>query len=195
MIRPCCWGSFSTPGTTRRVIPTLPDNSSWAAGGTLEPFRTSGSLSLAAPSSSGLPLLLAGDVGGWAVAEQQIYRVPNTDDRGIGIFGRISSAPADRNLIDLYVDTGIEFIGLSDKRPDDKFGIAAAYAHISRRAQQLDNDYRHFVSPDWPQRSFDSRPSINTRFARDGRCSRTFSTSSIQVAGRQLRWELFQANP
>jgi porin len=110
---------------------------------------------LAAPLSSGLPLLLAGDVGGWAVLEQQIYRVRNTDDRGIGIFGRISGAPADRNLVDLYVDAGIEFIGLSDKRPDDKFGIAAGYAHISRRAQQLDNDYRNFVSPDWPQRAFE----------------------------------------
>jgi hypothetical protein len=51
------------------------------------------------------------------------------------LFGRISGAPADRNLIDLYVDGGLEFIGLSDKRPDDKFGIAAGYAHISKRAQ------------------------------------------------------------
>ena len=115
----------------------------------------SNGVSLAAPSSSGTPLLLAGDIGGWAVFEQQIYRVPNTDDRGIGIFGRVSGAPADRNLVDLYADAGIEFIGLSDKRPDDKFGIAAGYAHISRRAQQLDNDYRNFVSPDWPQRSFE----------------------------------------
>ena len=90
-------------------------------------FASNG-VSLAAPSSSGAPLLLAGDIGGWAVFEQQIYRVPNTDDRGIGIFGRISEAPADRNLIDLYMDAGIEFIGLSDKRPDDKFGIAAGYA-------------------------------------------------------------------
>ena len=81
--------------------------------------------------------------------------MPNTDDRGMGIFGRISGAPADRNLVDLYIDAGIEFIGLSAKRPDDKFGIAAGYAHISRRAQQLDNDYRNFVRPDWPQRSFE----------------------------------------
>ena len=117
-------------------------------------FASNG-VSLAAASSSGTPLLLAGDIGGWAVFEQQIYRVPNTDDRGIGIFGRIAGAPADRNLVDLYVDAGVEFIGLSDKRPDDKFGIAAGYAHISRRAQQLDNDYRNFVSPDWPQRSFE----------------------------------------
>jgi porin len=115
----------------------------------------SNGVSLAAPTSSGEPLLLSGDTGAWAVFEQQIYRVPHSDDRGIGVFGRISGAPADRNLIDIYADGGLEFIGLSEKRPDDKFGIAAGYAHISRRAQQLDNDYRNFVSSTWPQRSFE----------------------------------------
>ena len=81
--------------------------------------------------------------------------MPNSDDRGIGFFGRISGAPADRNLIDLYADAGVEVIGLADNRPDDKFGIAAGYAHISKRAQQLDSDYRNFVSVTWPQRSFE----------------------------------------
>jgi len=96
-----------------------------------------------------------GDIGAWGVFEQQIYRVPNSDDRGVGVFGRVAGAPTDRNLIDLYADAGVEFIGLSDKRPDDKFGIAAGYAHISKRAQQLDNDYRTFVNVFWPQRSFE----------------------------------------
>lgn len=111
--------------------------------------------SLAAPTSSGQPLMLSGDIGGWMVFEQQIYRVPHEDDRGIGVFGRLSGAPADRNLIDLYADTGIEFIGLSDKRPDDKFGIAAGYAHVSKRAQALDADYRALINPNWPLRSFE----------------------------------------
>jgi porin len=102
----------------------------------------SNGVSLAAPGSSGRPLLLSGDVGGWAVFEQQIYRVPHSGDRGIGVFLRTAGAPADRNLIDLYADAGIEFIGLSNARPDDKFGIAAGYAHVSKRAQALDTDYR-----------------------------------------------------
>jgi porin len=117
-------------------------------------FASNG-VSLAASTSGGESLQLAGDIGAWGVFEQQIYRAPNSDDRGIGIFGRISGAPADRNLIDLYADAGVEFIGLSDKRPDDKFGIAAGYAHISKRAQQLDGDYRTFVNSTWPQRSFE----------------------------------------
>jgi porin len=115
----------------------------------------SNGVSLASPTSSGESFQLSGDIGGWGVFEQQLYRVPNSDDRGIGIFGRISGAPADRNLIDLYADAGVEFIGLSDKRPDDKLGIAAGYAHISKRAQQLDGDYRTFVTPTRSQRSYE----------------------------------------
>lgn len=95
----------------------------------------------------------SGDTGAWAVFEQQIFRVPHSHDRGIGVFGRISGAPADWKICsDLYADAGLEFIGLNDKRPDDKLGIAAGYAHISKRAQQLDVDYRNFVSSTWPQR-------------------------------------------
>ncbi|TYL70339.1 carbohydrate porin [Bradyrhizobium cytisi] len=115
----------------------------------------SNGVSLASPASSGEPLMLSGDIGGWAVLEQQIYRVPRSDDRGIGVFARISRAPAERNLIDLYADAGLELIGLSDARPDDKFGIAAGYAHVSKRAQALDADYRALVRPDWPTRNFE----------------------------------------
>jgi porin len=115
----------------------------------------SNGVSFAAPGSSGEPLLLGGNIGGWAVFEQQIYRVPHSDDRGIGVFARAAGAPADRNLIDLYADAGVEFIGLSDDRPDDKFGIAAGYAHVSKPAQALDADYRTLVNPNWPSRNFE----------------------------------------
>ncbi|WP_311982632.1 carbohydrate porin [Bradyrhizobium japonicum] len=46
-------------------------------------------------------------------------------------------------------------MGLRDDRPDDKFGIAAGYAHVSRRAQTLDADHRRLVNPNWPIRSFE----------------------------------------
>jgi porin len=63
------------------------------------------------------------------------------------------SDPPARNLIDFYADGGIEFIGLSDQRAKDKFGIAAAYAHVSSRARALDNDFRQLMGPDWPLRT------------------------------------------
>jgi porin len=68
----------------------------------------------------------------------------------------VSSSPRDRNLIDFYADGGVEFIGLSDRRPKDKFGIAAGYAHVSSRARALDFDFQQQMGPSWPRRSFES---------------------------------------
>jgi porin len=90
------------------------------------------------------------------VVEQKIYRVDNDDDRGIGLFARVSSSPSDRNPIDFYADGGVELIGLSDRRPKDKFGIAAGYAHVSSRAHALDVDFAQLMGPSSPLRSFES---------------------------------------
>ena len=59
------------------------------------------------------PGSLRGDFGIYSVFEQKLYRVGADDDRGIGIFARASYSPPDRNLIDYYADTGLEFVGLS----------------------------------------------------------------------------------
>ncbi|MDI3566929.1 carbohydrate porin [Bradyrhizobium sp. Arg816] len=115
-------------------------------------FDTAG-LSLADPASSGTAAGHSGDYGLYAVFEQKLYRVGKDDDRGIGVFARASYGPSDRNPIDLYADGGLEFIGLSHARPHDKFGIAAAYAHVSRRAQALDRDFRSINGPRWPLRT------------------------------------------
>ncbi len=117
-----------------------------------ERFDVNG-LSLANPASNSIPANLSGDFGLYAVFEQKLYRVGHDDDRGIGIFGRAAYSPPNRNLIDLYADAGLELIGLSDRRPHDKFGIAAAYAHVSPAAQALDEDFRQFFGPFWPKRS------------------------------------------
>jgi porin len=128
----------------------------WRNFGAFSDLRyASNGVSLASPASSGTPAMLSGDFGVWGVVEQQIYRVPESDDRGIGVFGRVSSSPTDSSLIDLYADAGVEFIGLSEARPNDKFGVAAGYAHVSRRAQALDADLRVLMGPPWPQRSFE----------------------------------------
>jgi porin len=71
------------------------------------------------------------------VFEQKLYRVGKNVDRGIGIFARIAYSPSDRNVIDFFADGRIEFVGLSDRRPKDKFGLAAGYAYVSSRARLL----------------------------------------------------------
>jgi len=113
-------------------------------------------ISLANPLSGGVPASLSGNFGVYSVIEQKLLRVANSDDRGVGIFARISSSPSDRNLIDLYTDGGVEFIGLSDRRPNDKFGLAIGYAHVSSRARALDIDFQQFVGAGWPTRSFEA---------------------------------------
>jgi porin len=105
------------------------------------------------PAGSGTPATLSGDYGVWAVAEQQVYRVQGSDDRGIGMFARASFSPSDRNLIDLYADCGIEVVGPTDKRSNDKIGFAIGYAHVSKQARALDIDYRRFIDQSAPVRS------------------------------------------
>jgi porin len=117
---------------------------------------TAQGVSLASPFSSGMPANLSGDFGVYSVFEQKLYRVGNDPDRGIGIFARVSSSPSDRNLINLYADGGIEFVGLSEQRQKDKFGIAFGYAHVSPRAHALDVDFQQLMGPSWPLRSFES---------------------------------------
>jgi porin len=112
-------------------------------------------VSLANPATDGMPAMLSGSAGVWAVFEQQLYRVPHTDDRGIGAFVRVSSTQPDRNLIDFYADGGIELRGLNDQRPNDKFAVAAGYAHVSSHARALDADFQQLFGASWPLRSFE----------------------------------------
>jgi tetratricopeptide (TPR) repeat protein len=62
-------------------------------------------------------------------------------------------SPSDRNLINLYVDGGLAYKGLIPGRPDDKVGIATAYAHVSDRARDHDRDTRIFDDPLYPVKS------------------------------------------
>jgi porin len=127
----------------------------WHHFGTFNDQRfTADGRSIADPAGSGVGRMLRADDGIYSVIEQKIYGVPKSKDRGIGVFMRTSASPSDRNLIDFYTDAGIDFIGLSDQRPNDKFGVAVGYAHVSKRAQALDRDYASLIGqPDWPVRS------------------------------------------
>jgi porin len=127
----------------------------WHHFGTFSDQRfTSDGRSIADPAGSGLSRMLRADDGIYSVIEQKIYAVPKSKDRGVGVFMRTSASPSDRNLIDLYADAGIDFIGFFDQRQNDKFGVAVGYAHVSKRAQALDRDFAAFTGQaDWPIRS------------------------------------------
>ena len=140
-------------GIQRKAIPALTGNSSLAVGAIWAASMTSAWTRAASPwqilRTSGTPFSHAGDYGIYAVFEQKLFRVKGDDDRGIGVFARASYSPPDRNLIDVYADGGVEFIGLSDARPHDKLGLAAAYARVSPWTQALDRDFRSLYGPTW----------------------------------------------
>lgn len=122
-------------------------------------FTAQGS-SIADPDGSGIPAKLRGNYGIFAVIEQVLYRPPEVKDNttsasipGITAFGRIAYSPPDRNLIDLYLDGGIGFVGFTPGRPLDRFGVAMAYMRISNTARNLDIDTNFYTGVQGPVRS------------------------------------------
>nr|WP_225895039.1 carbohydrate porin [Bradyrhizobium japonicum] len=133
----------------------------WKHYGSFDSQRfTAEGLSIADPGGSGVPARLRGNYGIFAIIEQVLYRPPEVKDNstsaslpGITAFGRIAYSPPDRNLIDLYVDGGIGFVGFTPGRPLDRFGVAMAYMRISNTARNLDLDTQAFTGIQSPVRS------------------------------------------
>ena len=110
-------------------------------------------LSLANPMSTGIPFNHIGDGGVYGVIDQMLYRVRGTDDQGLSAFVRAGGVPNDRNLINFYADGGLLYKGLIPHRPEDKIGVAAAYARIGNNARGLDADTGFFSNSFYPVRS------------------------------------------
>jgi porin len=109
-------------------------------------------LSLANPQSTGIALNHTGDRGVYGMFDQMLYRVSGTDDQGISGFLRAGAAPNDRNLINFYGDAGLVYKGLLRGRPEDKVGIATAYARVGENARQLDADTATYGNLYYPVR-------------------------------------------
>jgi porin len=121
---------------------------------------TAQGLSIADPSGTGIAAKLRGNFGIFAVVEQTLYRPPSVTEKGVSnslpgvtAFGRIAYSPPDRNLIDLYLDGGIGFVGFVPGRPLDRFGMAVAYMRISSADRNLDRDTQFFSGLPSPVRS------------------------------------------
>ena len=97
--------------------------------------------SLASPNSTGLPRRHFGDYSVYAVADQQVWRNPASPNESVSVFGRVMAAPqGDRNLVDYSANGGVVWHGPIKNRLDDTAGIGFGYAHVSRRAADLDRD-------------------------------------------------------
>jgi porin len=114
-------------------------------------------LSQADPNAAATPAQLRGDYGIYSVIEQQVMRFSEKDDaRGIGVFVRMSGSPSDRNLIDFYVDGGLEVAGPTPARAHDKIGLGFAYARISSAARALDRDFATLAGSPRPVRDYEA---------------------------------------
>jgi porin len=124
---------------------------------------TAQGLSIADPGGTGIAAKLHGNFGIFAVVEQTLYRPASVTEKGVSnslpgvtAFGRIAYSPPDRNLIDLYLDGGVGFVGMVPGRPLDRFGMAVAYMRISDADRNLDRDTRFFSGLPSPVRSNES---------------------------------------
>jgi len=112
--------------------------------------------SLADPSSSGVARAHSGDYGIYGVIDQMLWRLPGDDPKkGVGAFARATFSPSDRNLIDLYAEAGVNFMGLWDKRPDDRFGLAASFSQLSPSVRELDLEKAFFEKTALPLRDYE----------------------------------------
>lgn len=117
---------------------------------------TAQGISLANPLGSGAPGQLQANHGVFILYEQLLMRAIAGSDKGIGFFARASVAPSDRNLVDLYLDGGLQFSGVTPSRPNDIFGITLEYMKISDVAQQYDRDVQYFTNLDVPIRDYEA---------------------------------------
>ena len=116
--------------------------------------------SIADSTGTGIAAKLRGNFGIFAVIEQTLYRPAPVTEKGVsnslpGItaFGRIAYSPPDRNLIDLYLDGGVGFVGLVPHRPLDRIGVGVAHMRISNADRNLDLDTQFFTGAASPVRS------------------------------------------
>jgi porin len=126
----------------------------WAHTGSFadQRFDTQGGL-LAAGAAA--PRQHRGNAAVYAVLDQQLWHVPGQLARSLNGFLRLSAGPDDRNPVDLYADGGFTFNGPFAARPDDVFGLGAAWGRISPRAQAADRDLIALTGRGMPVRDYE----------------------------------------
>jgi porin len=102
-------------------------------------------LSLANPSSTGIPRMHRGDFSLYAVVDQMLWQSQEETDKSLNFFLRAMGTPqTDRNLIDFSLNVGLVLHDPLPGRKDDSFGVGLGYAHVSSRVAGFDRDANAF---------------------------------------------------
>lgn len=112
--------------------------------------------SLADPFSNGRALIHPGDFGLYGVINQMLWHLPGEGPKkGVGGFARIAASPSDRNLMNLYAEAGLTFMGVWKERPYDTFGCAAVFSQLSPSISAFDRDAAFFAGQALPVRTYE----------------------------------------
>lgn len=84
----------------------------------------------------------------YAIVDQMIWRSPQDKKQALGIFGKVQTAPGDRNAISFAADAGIVLKGLFNKE-GNSIGLGWGVGSFSNRARQYDRDYRRYSDDTW----------------------------------------------
>ena len=98
----------------------------------------------------------SGNFAVYGIIDQMLWRAAGNDGRALNGFVRTMAAPDDRNLIDIYLDSGLTFKGLFDSRPDDIAGFGMAYGRISPQAAAYDRDVAALTGMPMPVRDYEA---------------------------------------
>jgi porin len=117
-----------------------------------EEFDTNG-LSLANPSSNGMPRMHHGDYSVYGVIDQMVWQSDEAASRTLNIFAKpMGTLAADRNLIEFSAVAGLTLHEPIAQRDDDTFGIGLGYTRVSSQAAGLDRDVGRFTDSAYPVR-------------------------------------------
>jgi porin len=112
--------------------------------------RDSTGRSLADPASTGVARAHSTGYAAYAVVDQMVWKQPGAKDRGLAVFLEVMGAPAGFNLVNRFVEAGMNWKGPFEARQDDSFGLAVSYIGISPAKRRLGTDVIAFTGTGSP---------------------------------------------
>ncbi|HET6378665.1 MAG TPA: carbohydrate porin [Methylocella sp.] len=119
-------------------------------------FLSTNGLPLSSQASSGIPAVHRNDQAAYVLIDQMIWKAPGNDPwKGIGFFALAMAAPADRNLVSVEIQAGVNFMGIWERRPEDSFGAAFDYNRVSPYVSAADQAAASFTNVPVPVRNYE----------------------------------------
>jgi porin len=111
-----------------------------------------GGRSLASPAGTGVPRGHSTGFAVYGIVDQMIWQQPGSKDLGVGVFLQVMGAPAEFNMSNLFVETGMNWKGPFGNRENDIFGIGVSYLGISPATRRFGSDVVAFTATGSPYR-------------------------------------------